>query len=311
MANTKTTKRALLASVISLLICVSMLIGSTFAWFTDTATTGVNTIQAGNLKIALLDADGESLEGESLEFVDLDSNDLWEPGCTYTTETATVKNTGDLYLIYTIDISGINGDAKLNEVLNWTFSGDGAKVGSGKVLAPGESASFAIKAHMLESANNDYQGLSLSNVAITVNATQTPEEYDSFDNKYDEAAHEVGIVKTYDTNALVSYEKSTNTYTIYHSGTTVDYVGATINLNEGYDPANTTCRWVYTKLDGTHVDESWLVESERATYWIDSNNNYQMWVNPGQTVTYYYDMENDGVVDITVIFNALGATKTA
>ncbi len=97
---------------------------------------------------------------------------------------------------------------------------------------------------------------------------------------------------------------------LYHSGTTVDYVGATINLNEGYQADKTTCRWVYDKLDGTHVDYTWFIETERADNWIDNENNYQMWVNPGQIITYYYDMENDGVVDITVIFNALGATKS-
>ena len=54
MNNTKTTKRALLTSAFSMIICVAMLIGTTFAWFTDSASTGVNKIQAGNLKIQLL-----------------------------------------------------------------------------------------------------------------------------------------------------------------------------------------------------------------------------------------------------------------
>ena len=35
MTNVKITKRALLASVIAILICFTMLIGTTFAWFTD------------------------------------------------------------------------------------------------------------------------------------------------------------------------------------------------------------------------------------------------------------------------------------
>ena len=47
------TKKALIASVLSLVLCVSMLVGSTFAWFTDTATTSVNKIVAGNLDIEL------------------------------------------------------------------------------------------------------------------------------------------------------------------------------------------------------------------------------------------------------------------
>ena len=53
MTSSKSTKRALLTSVLALLMCVTMLIGATFAWFTDSASTAVNKIQAGNLKVDL------------------------------------------------------------------------------------------------------------------------------------------------------------------------------------------------------------------------------------------------------------------
>ena len=53
MTNSKTTKRALFSSVVALLLCFTMLLGTTFAWFTDSASTGVNTIQAGNLDIVV------------------------------------------------------------------------------------------------------------------------------------------------------------------------------------------------------------------------------------------------------------------
>ena len=70
MTNGKSLKRALLSSAFSLIICVAMLIGTTFAWFTDTASTAVNKIQAGNLDVALemQKADGtwESAEGKTL-----------------------------------------------------------------------------------------------------------------------------------------------------------------------------------------------------------------------------------------------------
>ena len=48
-----TTKRSLLASVFALVLCVAMLVGSTFAWFTDTTTTGVNKITSGKLDVKL------------------------------------------------------------------------------------------------------------------------------------------------------------------------------------------------------------------------------------------------------------------
>ena len=51
MTSSKSIKRALLTSALALLMCVAMLIGATFAWFTDTASTGVNKIQAGNLDL--------------------------------------------------------------------------------------------------------------------------------------------------------------------------------------------------------------------------------------------------------------------
>ena len=48
-----TMLRSLLMSGLSVLLCVSMLMGSTFAWFTDTVESGINTIVAGNLDVEL------------------------------------------------------------------------------------------------------------------------------------------------------------------------------------------------------------------------------------------------------------------
>ena len=69
MTNRKSTKRALLGSVMAMVLCLAMLVGATFAWFTDTASTGVNKIQAGNLDVQLVDENGNSLEGKTLESV--------------------------------------------------------------------------------------------------------------------------------------------------------------------------------------------------------------------------------------------------
>ncbi|MBQ1965919.1 MAG: hypothetical protein II348_04510, partial [Clostridia bacterium] len=51
--NKKNTKRALLASALSLLLCVSMLVGTTYAWFTDSVTSANNVIQSGTLDVVL------------------------------------------------------------------------------------------------------------------------------------------------------------------------------------------------------------------------------------------------------------------
>ena len=53
MNESTKTKKALRGSLFALFLCIILLIGTTFAWFTDTASTGVNKIQAGNLKVGL------------------------------------------------------------------------------------------------------------------------------------------------------------------------------------------------------------------------------------------------------------------
>lgn len=62
--NSKNTKRALVTSALAMLVCVAMLIGSTFAWFTDTATTGVNKIVSGNLKVDIVSKEGTIPSGK-------------------------------------------------------------------------------------------------------------------------------------------------------------------------------------------------------------------------------------------------------
>ena len=53
MTGKKSTKYALLSSVMAMVLSVAMLMGTTFAWFTDTASTAVNKIQAGTLDVGL------------------------------------------------------------------------------------------------------------------------------------------------------------------------------------------------------------------------------------------------------------------
>ena len=194
MTNRKSTKRALLGSVMAMVLCMAMLVGATFAWFTDTASTGVNKIQAGKLDVALemKDASGNwvSAEGKTLDFVKAaDAKGeaiLWEPGCTYTLPELRVVNNGNLALKYKVIITGIQGSAKLNEAIEWTI-GDVA-MGAEQHLAAGESNAFTIKGHMKESAGNEYMNESIDGIAITLVATQHTVESDSFDKDYDAGA---------------------------------------------------------------------------------------------------------------------------
>ena len=189
MTNRKSTKRALLGSVMAMVLCLAMLVGATFAWFTDTASTGVNKIQAGNLDVQLVDENGNSLEGKTLEFkkaADAAEGEavLWEPGCTYELPAVYVKNNGNLALKYKVAITGINGSAKLNEVIDWTIN-DADLSADHSLSAGATSEALTIKGHMQESAGNDYMNESIDGIAITVYATQDAVESDSFNSTYD------------------------------------------------------------------------------------------------------------------------------
>ena len=116
MANKKTARRAFVSSVISLILCCSMLVGTTFAWFTDEVTTGMNTIAAGNLDVELL-ADGNKVDSATKLFDDVT---LWEPGVVLY-ENLQVANVGTLALKYRLSLNfgnenDLNGH-KLSEVL--------------------------------------------------------------------------------------------------------------------------------------------------------------------------------------------------
>ena len=109
MISSKSTKRALISSALAILMCVAMLIGTTFAWFTDTASTGVNKIQAGNLDVEL-----EYKNSDTTGFTKADKNTkvfkegaLWEPGhVEYVV--LKVSNAGSLALKYKLGINIAN-----------------------------------------------------------------------------------------------------------------------------------------------------------------------------------------------------------
>ena len=199
MNNKKTTKRALLSSVMAIVLCLAMLIGTTFAWFTDSASTAVNKIQAGKLDVQLLDESGNSLEGRTLAWQKAAGAEneevLWEPDCTYNLQSFKIKNNGNLALKYKIAISGIGGDAELLDAIDFTVTGvDGVATAAalngfeGKLAANSMTDAITISGHMKESAGNEYQGLTIDGIGITVYATQDTVENDSYNNQYDASA---------------------------------------------------------------------------------------------------------------------------
>ena len=240
----KSKKSALLLSFTSLLLCFAMLVGSTFAWFTDTATTGVNKIQAGNLDVQLFYANTATGSEEgviwtevtaetNLKFLQKDASGnvgqkdfYWEPGGFYSLPALKIVNNGNLKLKYKILINGIKGEAKLNEVIDWTMKLDGIDfvLGSEHTLdakpAEGESADIlTISGHMQETAGNTYQNATIEGITITVTATQATGEFDSYDDQYDKFADypEVQPVTTADKlqEALASEDIDGKTIKLY------------------------------------------------------------------------------------------------
>ena len=267
MKTRNSTKSKLLSSVIALVLCVSMLIGATFAWFTDTASTGVNKIQAGNLDIQLLAEDGSSLEGKTLSWQKADGHTgesvLWEPGCTYFTDGFQIKNAGDLNLKFKIAVNGItSGDATLLNAIDFylttTKSNDLSSTGaiplnsftSGEFkLAPGKfwkgttdsndtgstSTTIYLAGHMKEDAGNEYQGLSIDGIGITVYATQMEAEFDSFNNSYDHDADYIERHATImnDANGQTITLEAGKTYTVGNGQVVVAANGDISYTNNG------------------------------------------------------------------------------
>ena len=218
----KSKKSALLLSFTSLLLCFAMLAGSTFAWFTDTATTGVNKIVSGKLKVDIVAAEKDSNDkypsltgtGNALKFQNnANSNDiLWEPGCRYLTEGFRIANKGNLALKWKAQVNKdniTNGKVEgstiakdgmsLLDVIDFYVvkskdeNAEAVKVEEfiGNLGANEENAYsdvYYIKGVMQTTAGNDYQDLTLDGITITVYATQDTVENDSFNNQYDKDA---------------------------------------------------------------------------------------------------------------------------
>ncbi len=130
MKRKNTTRNALLTSIISMLLCVSMLVGATFAWFTDEVKSGTNVIAAGNLDVELYYSktddfsDKNKVDGVTKLFTDKNGNEIkhWEPGVVAYTNLQ-VANVGNLALKYQLSVNFSNmnyvdRDGKLYSLAN-------------------------------------------------------------------------------------------------------------------------------------------------------------------------------------------------
>ncbi len=279
MTNSKSTKRALITSALAILMCVAMLVGTTFAWFTDTASTGVNKIQSGNLDVDIIGADGKKLEKLSFQKAAGAENEelLWEPGCRYLTEGFRIANKGNLALKWKAEINKdniVNGKVddtakdgvSLLDVIDFyvvTSTAEDAEAVAiedfvGKLKKTETSDAYYIKGVMQTTAGNDYQNLTLDGITITVYATQDTVESDSFDNQYDkDAAYPVTVTTTEELVAALQNEKAivlANDITIASMTSTAKNLKQTLDFNGhklllgGEDQSDYGCLDVYGEL---------------------------------------------------------------
>ena len=225
MTNTKNTKRALLSSVLALFLCFAMLLGTTYAWFTDSVTSANNVIQSGNLDIELDYWNGnawDTVEGAD----DIINGDLWEPGYTKVAYLR-LRNAGSLALKYQLGVNilsekeGINQAGDTFRLSNYIMFGvvedlngetnaytkddagrtkaiadvtDAKKIYEGYTKADSLAANsgyvyLAMVVYMPTDVGNvaNHNGTDIPKIDLGINvfATQMTAEEDSFNNQYD------------------------------------------------------------------------------------------------------------------------------
>lgn len=215
----KNFKKIIVPAIAAIALCISLIAGATYAWFTDEAKTNVNKIQSGKLDVALemsMDngATWTTAEGQTLSFLKMnaegeltaDANILWEPGCTYKLPLLRVINNGNLALKYRVVLSGATGDLKLLDAISFTanvtkngedtatpVTGVYGSVIAENMLKPEIDGvksfdTIALEAKMDEEAGNEYRDLTVTGVSVTVYAMQATYESDSNGSDYDKDA---------------------------------------------------------------------------------------------------------------------------
>ena len=266
-----TTKRALIMSALAMLLSISMLVGTTFAWFTDSVSSANNVIVAGNLDVELEYWDGEKwvdVAGKS----DILTNTLWEPGVTEVAYLR-VKNAGSLALKYQLGINivsetagvnkagetfklsdyiqfgvveGVNGEtgAYANREAAVAAVANAQKISAGYTKAAsmtaGQELYLALVVYMPTTVGNEanHNGIKVPQIDLGINifATQAKSESDSFGDNYDAGAWDYWDGKSQNTEWFDSAESE------YVISTAAELAGFAALVNDGKSFAGKTVK---------------------------------------------------------------------
>lgn len=341
MNNKRSTKRTLVSSVLSLILCMAMLIGTTFAWFTDSVTSANNKIQAGNLKIDLELLDKESGKWNSIKNTNkaiFDYN-MWEPGYT-DVKILKVENEGNLALKWmakfisaneltaladVIDVYVCPSETELsypadrNDLSGYVWAGTVADfVNSIETTTTGtleadETAYLGIALKMKTEAGNEYQGMDLGSAFdIMIMATQLTAEEDSFDDQYDKDATYTAEIDSLKAKLAAAQYNDTVTFDLSHDAYLDSMIqvpnGVTLVLNgNGHNVIVNTGYPFY--VNNANIQMNDLTISGKATYAIYTKG--ATWDYEGKNATVEASFKNvtvdlDNAASYPVVFNGKG-----
>ncbi len=300
MTKTKSTKRALLMSALALVMCVSMLVGTTFAWFTDSVTSSNNRIVAGNLDIELY-----YQNDEMDDWVQVDSNTnifkketLWEPGHTEVIKLK-IANEGSLALKYQLGVNIVSELGSVNmagdpfRLSDYIYFGiaEGEQDYAGRdeaikavdagaslikegyskssSLEEGAEACLTMVVYMPTTVGNEANyakdaTVPMINLGLNLFATQFTSEEDSFGNDYDATAPWTGIAAT----DWYYADPAATTFTLTSAE---DLAGLAKIVNDGVDTFEGQSIYLGANIDLNNVSWAPIGSSEGAAYKFDGS----------------------------------------
>ena len=336
------TRRALLMSALSLLLCMSMLVGTTFAWFTDSVTSANNIIKSGNLDVEMYWADGKlAVPTEESGWTDASQGaifnyDLWEPGYTEVRHIQ-IANKGSLALKYQLKIIANGEVSKLADVIDVYYVDPAVQVADRAALAnapklgtltevlanvpttasgnllPDKAHTITIALKMQETAGNEYQNLAIgSDFSVVLMATQLTAETDSFDDQYDFDATYTAEIDQLKTKLAAAQSGETVEYALTHDAYIDSMIkvpnGVTLVLNgNGHQAIVNTAYPFY--VHNANIQMNDLTITGKATYAIFTKG--AIWDYNGNNATVNASFNNvtvdlDKADNYPVVFNGIG-----